>query len=350
MQPVTAQWLADQVGADVDDVRDLALDRWERFLVWSGAGKQQTWSLVHRSFADFLATKVDLAEAHRLIVDHTFAAHADRFSEWDTYALKYAASHLVRAAAPSTQMDRHTLNQQLVDLVTSDAFRAEHARRLDEPAALQRDLELALFACADDPNSGSAGMATRTALALVDFRQEQLRSDAVFELARQGKIDEADQRLALVAAAADLDPNWHVALRLVIAWLAPRSAFAAARTLRSSVDTDTVNWPGVLHYLNYRVGAQLDTPPIPMAPPAELGPPASPQKAQAIVARLRGEGFDRSLIGGPTAASSILGEMLGANGGYQSAEDGPPLVACVVGVLLVRMLRGPEFPFRPRRG
>ena len=56
-EPVTAEWLAALVGCPAKKIRERALRRWQRFLHQDR--EQRTWRVVHRSFTDFLAEKID---------------------------------------------------------------------------------------------------------------------------------------------------------------------------------------------------------------------------------------------------------------------------------------------------
>ena len=59
-EPVTAEWLAALVGCPAQKIRERALRRWQRFLHQDR--EQRTWRVVHRSFTDFLAEKMDEAD------------------------------------------------------------------------------------------------------------------------------------------------------------------------------------------------------------------------------------------------------------------------------------------------
>ena len=56
-EPVTAEWLAALIGCPAKKIRERALRRWQRFLHQDQ--EQRTWRVVHRSFTDFLAEKID---------------------------------------------------------------------------------------------------------------------------------------------------------------------------------------------------------------------------------------------------------------------------------------------------
>ena len=70
-EPVPAEWLSKQIGRSTDEVLERALERWRRLLGRERHNGTDGWRLVHRSFADFLATKVfDIAgEAKAVLRD-----------------------------------------------------------------------------------------------------------------------------------------------------------------------------------------------------------------------------------------------------------------------------------------
>ncbi len=89
-EPVSAEWLAGQVGRPTPEVEDMVLPPWRRFLRSDSADGSQRWRIVHHSFADFLATKLSLSDAHRSV------ARAGRDS-LDPYAHRHLAEHLRQA-------------------------------------------------------------------------------------------------------------------------------------------------------------------------------------------------------------------------------------------------------------
>ena len=71
---MTAEWLAALVGCPAMTTRERALKRWQRFLHQDP--EQRTWRVVHRSFTDFLAEKIDKADwlaYHARIADRCLA-------------------------------------------------------------------------------------------------------------------------------------------------------------------------------------------------------------------------------------------------------------------------------------
>lgn len=68
-EPVSATWLASQTERPASEVEDMVLHPWRRFLRSERRGEEERWRVVHRSFSDFLGTKLDLPGAHRAIAD-----------------------------------------------------------------------------------------------------------------------------------------------------------------------------------------------------------------------------------------------------------------------------------------
>jgi hypothetical protein len=91
-EPVPVDWLADLTDCEPEDVEDLALRDWERFL---SRYPDERWSMVHESVADFLRTKLDIPKAHARIAQHFRAP--ERWGEHDGYASRHLMAHL-RAA------------------------------------------------------------------------------------------------------------------------------------------------------------------------------------------------------------------------------------------------------------
>jgi hypothetical protein len=88
-EPVTVQWFADHAHLDAKDVERLALAPWRRFL----RSLEGRWSMVHRSFAEFLAQRLDLREAHANVARY-YLADTPRWSEHEGYAGRWLSRHL----------------------------------------------------------------------------------------------------------------------------------------------------------------------------------------------------------------------------------------------------------------
>ncbi len=95
MEPVTAAWLAAQVGRPATEVSARVLTPWRRYLPSVRVDGEERWRILHRSFADFLASKLDLAGAH--------AALAARLREQPgEYGRRHLSSHLSAAVDITT--------------------------------------------------------------------------------------------------------------------------------------------------------------------------------------------------------------------------------------------------------
>lgn len=93
-EPVTADWLADHSGCEAGEIEGRALARWVRFLRCERrVDGARTWRIVHRSFADFLAEKVDLSTAHRRVASYYLAAWG-KTDHHSGYGLRYLTMHL----------------------------------------------------------------------------------------------------------------------------------------------------------------------------------------------------------------------------------------------------------------
>jgi hypothetical protein len=95
-EPVDVEWLAQQVEQPADQIEQLVLRPWRRFLRVSAVDGGEGWRIVHRSFADFLESKLDLTAAHREV------ARALR-ADLDGYGERHLTEHL-RAGGESGEL------------------------------------------------------------------------------------------------------------------------------------------------------------------------------------------------------------------------------------------------------
>jgi hypothetical protein len=247
---------------------------------------------------------------------------AGDWSGWDEYGLRHVATHLAEAARAGTSQERYGLAERLARLVTMPGFQAEHQKRLSDPAALRRDLELALRRAAEEPRMPLPLLA-RVAITLFHIRREQIRPERVFALARAGRVQEAARYLTLF----DLEPDsdWDRAARLAIAWLASGVNAGEARQLRDHAVTASAPPGSTLATLIAHLDAVLDGAPRP-AP--WVGPVPTPREAELILVRLGGS-TEFSLLAGSAELMGGRENMLGSEG-YLASQDGPLLVALAV--------------------
>jgi hypothetical protein len=326
-ESVSAEWLAAQIGRDADEVRERALLRWTRLLSRDDVNGEESWRVVHRSFADFLEQKVDLAAAHRAIASYYATARWNRWDEFDGYGVRHTPLHLAAAAAAEQDAaKRHALTATLASLVLAPGYQQRHLTELRDPNAFERALDLALRRISLDDLASAADVA-EVALRLVAFRKEQRQPQPIFDLARDGDIEAAERRLDLFAL--EVDAAWYQALLLTIAWLGASRSPQKARALRDRVHKSLGAAPAgpTLDLLLARVGVTIDGT---LAPTLSLPQPPTQEEAQALVRRLGSSSVDRSLTSAPDYELMNLREPVGGSKGYLAEQDGPDLVAAAL--------------------
>lgn len=95
-EPVTALWLAVQTKRPADEVLERVLSPWRRFLRRQWQDGRETWAIVHQSFADFVATKLDLTAAHRTIA-RSYLDFPTLWPDHNGYAFRHLSAHLAQA-------------------------------------------------------------------------------------------------------------------------------------------------------------------------------------------------------------------------------------------------------------
>ena len=95
-EPVTVEWLADHVGREGKEVQERALLRWQRFLNRERRQGEETWWVIHHSFGDFLAEKLDLRGFHWRVAEY-YLSDPSRWGEHNGYAFRHLSAHLARA-------------------------------------------------------------------------------------------------------------------------------------------------------------------------------------------------------------------------------------------------------------
>ncbi len=92
-EPVSVQWLADITGKNFIEIRERAIDKWQRFLTKEVHDDKETWRVIHKSFADFIEDKIDLSTAHKMIINYYYD-YAERWHSHQNYALRQLSAHL----------------------------------------------------------------------------------------------------------------------------------------------------------------------------------------------------------------------------------------------------------------
>lgn len=325
-ESVSAEWIGAQIGRDFDEVRERVLLRWTRLLSAEGTEGRESWRVIHRSFADFLKTKVDLAAAHRAVAEHYAGERWNRWDAFDDYGLRHTPMHLAAAAMPENDVEkRHELAAKLVSLVLAPGYQHQYLTRLLDPSAFERALDLALKTISLDAWASPRDVA-EVALRLVAYRKEQRLAKPIFDLARSGQVEAAERRLDLFAL--DVDRAWYEALLLTVAWLGASQSPEKARALRDRVHKRITNAPGngALDLLLARVDVKLHDAALPAL---SLRPQPTREEAQLIVLRLGASAVDRSLMGADVELMNRL-EPIAGTMGYLAEVDGPNLVAMAV--------------------
>jgi len=252
------------------------------------------------------------------------ALHARLADAWSApaalkgpYAWRFAVFHHTAALAGNHgPEERHRRTRRLVELVTDPAFREGHSRQVGDPPALCRDLESALRCAVDDLHADGPALVLRAALVVADY--EGLPPSALFDLAREGRLERAEPFLALF----EPEEAWRQAALLTLAW----TAFAAGHAQPAAELVDRLvhgAWAGdpVLRALRQRVQSVLD-PAVP-PPPSSLPAPPDLFTVTQILERLGGTAMT------PIEPLAVTG--LADHGdeapAYLAEQDGPLLVA-----------------------
>ena len=254
------------------------------------------YRLYHQSVIDFLSTpqlriKANLVsnryllqslDSHLRIVNY-YANQID-WQQWDEYGVRYFATHLAEAARLSKGEQRNQYVERLVEFVCNRDFWSLHKQRINDLALLQRDLERGLKAAAANTDPKGLASLVRAATTVTTFRREELRPEALFELARDGDIARARSRLDLF----DVDADWKLLALLVMAWLGVYSTPEEARRIRDQVKDVTSYTPGV-GQLIARLNQELDQSPLNLK---SLPEPPTEEVARELVASLGGNAVD----------------------------------------------------------
>ena len=340
-EPLTETQLAGFVGLGRTKVRQY-LGVVQQFL--DEAENRQgtkTFALFHQSMRDYLLDETRNQdfwcapeEGHQSIADYYLEKCSGRWEDCAPYGLRYTATHLAQAARTSDQPERHQYTERLVKLVMDAGFQQAHQRLLGDLPALQHDLKQALASAANDSDSRALPLVVKMALAFIAFRRERLQPMQLFDLARTGDIDSAEERLSIFPA----EPRWRQAALLSIAWLAWQKNPDGARKLRDRIASD-LSTNNRLPLLLERLDADLENT---AWSPLSL-PNAPPQyEAHETVARLGGfDPEESSMLLQPwhwetppilphMAENPVSGEIGLEETMYVAERDGLKLVAYAV--------------------
>jgi hypothetical protein len=294
-------------------------------------GPPRGYRLYHQSVVDFLKLPelkvsgralrneyyLPSSEWHERVATYYFSNGTPSWGRWDSYGLRYTGTHLAEAAHEASKDNRHTLVRRLVNLVVDPAYRSRHLAGLDDVPALLHDMGEAVRCSARDREGGL--LLVQSALALIAFRDQELRPQGLFDLAAAGQIERAIRRLELF----DLDEDWARAAQLTIAWLGAGTNLEDARTLLGKINVQA----GLTKNLFELVRAAIERTPAP-PPQMPLDPPLPEHEVAARVDWFGGKGGDPELLQRiiDNSLRAPGGEM-GAAAGYLAARDAPMLVA-----------------------
>jgi hypothetical protein len=188
--------------------------------------------------------------------------------------------------------------------------------------ALQRDLLESVRCAALNQGPLAILPLVHSALAFTAFRDEELRPHVVFDLAAEGKVEQAARRLELF----EVDEDWIRAALLIIAWLGANSAPAAAGVLLAKVKPQ----PGPEEQLYQHVRAAIDGT-SPAAHSLPLDPPRPEAEIAALVDWFGGKGGDPEMLQRIVNDSFIdMSRKMGSAASYFAEQDAPVLVSFAV--------------------
>lgn len=321
-----AATLAGASGKKASEV-DNALRACAQYLAPSGP--EGPFRIYHQSFRDFLLEDATYLvypeEAHEALADFFASEYAGRWDMCqDVYALRYAPLHQAEAAQLSA-VKRKAPTQALIDLTQDPKYQRAFEQRIGDIPALKEYLHRAVQVAALNDREDMLPWVIKAPQGYVAFHRDYLQAESVIKLAEEGQLDKAEGRLRLFT---DVDEDWQIAARLIIAWLGiDRNPIAAEQLQARVAKTPTAVDP--LPLLTERVGASLDH----QASYAFNQQPApSLEVARELVKRVSGQAFDRELllsVNSHLIASGQVGpqaEMI-AQGGYAAAFDAPILVS-----------------------
>jgi hypothetical protein len=306
---------------------DDALRLCRQYLV--GGDGDDPYRIYHQSFRDFLLNDkhftVYPAERHAAIARYLQEKCGANWGTCDdVYALQYAPVHWAEAAT-SSEHQRDTRTKALIELTANAKYQRRFERTVGDIPALQEHMRRAARVAALTDRDDMLPWLTKAAQSYVAFRRDYLQAEAIVTLARDGKLDQAEARLRLFT---DLDEDWQVAARAIIALTGSGRNPEAAARLRSRILATTAANAQLRPLFDWLAGpASVSVP--------EPGQTSSLEIAQELVKRISGQPFNTELLhsanpsliavmpSGPPAGPEL--EAI-ARCGYAAALDAPILV------------------------
>jgi hypothetical protein len=258
-----------------------------------GGDAVSPYRIYHESFRDFLLGDekftVFPAERHAAIARYlqdTCGANWGTCN--DPYALRYAPLHWADAATLSDQK-REIRTQALIELTGSPKYQRRFERRIGDLPALHEHLHRAVEVAALNSRDDMVPWLLKAARGYIAFRRDYLRAESVVTLADEGKLDQAEARLRLFT---EIDEDWQIAARLIIAWLGVERNAAAAEKLRGEI-LKSSGAVEPIPLLSDRVKAAIYHQP---SFGFELQQCLSLEVSRELVKRVSGQKFDRELL------------------------------------------------------
>ena len=228
------------------------------------------------------------------------------------YALRYALYHLTETMADPEQAQSRGL--QMLRLLTDTRFQ-EYQQKQGDAVSLDRQLAKAIRNAATNSHPQAPALITALVVASEPYTVRR-QPGRIFELARQGHLDGALERLDLF----DPEPEWRTAARLAIAWLgtASKPVEARARVEATAGECDRPELQRLLAWVREAPdGAPQNLPEI------QGGPHLF--QISSILERAGGvEGGDEGV---EPLRMDLLASGIASEAGFIAEADGPLLVA-----------------------
>ena len=311
---------------------DGALERVRRFIIGDA---ERGFSLSHWRFKDYLVRKE--------LTDTDQRPYRDRLADWcdqwrknnGRYALSFAVTRRLDALKAATPTQRLGAIQEVVNLICDEEYQQRRVEATDAIAGLKLDVPRVVQEIARLTDESVVPLLARVAMEHENIEHKWLLPEAMLAPASQGRVEEAERRLALFQA----EDHWRDAAKLLIAWLAAPYDTGAARTALRSFGG---GWAGVppLPMFRDRVRTTIGdgAPPVLTLPyyPNTMPEPRSEDEMQRIIAELGADQSPASKISGIQPVRVPGRESLHRRGTgketptYIAEGDAPHLVAFAI--------------------
>lgn len=310
-----------------EDTADEMLKVCAQYLV-GGETEDSPYRIYHQSFRDFLLQDekytVYPAERHAAIARYLQEQYGSNWGKCnDEYALRYTPTHWADAATKS-KAKREMRTQALIELTQNPKYQRRFERRIGDIPALKEHMYRAVQVAALSDRDDMLPWLIKAPQGYVAFHRDYLQAESVVNLAEEGKLDQAEARLRLFT---DVDEDWQIAARLIIAWLGiERNAIAAEKLCAQVAKTGAVTepLPVLLERVNAALGHQSRF-------AFEPQPALSIEVARELVKRVSGQTFDREFLSSINPSLLSIGqlgpqsEMIDQRG-YAAGSDAPIVV------------------------